>query len=133
MTFKIAKSYVAALSDRGIVPDFASAVEAHRAELQHHFEHHQKIKAQPTWIEAPSIAFKTMMRADLKVGDEVMMPKTLIRNTQQAMSSLINQNVAQQGNFILTSMRHIGNYKQPDAYAWVTEFNAVPKQIQSAT
>ncbi|KYK44895.1 hypothetical protein A1D31_11805 [Bradyrhizobium liaoningense] len=88
---------------------------------------------QPTWIEAPSIAFKTMMRADLKVGDEVMMPKTLIRNTQQAMSSLINQNAAQQGTFIVTSVHHIGNYKQPDGYAWISEFNAVPKTIQSAT
>ncbi|OKO81932.1 hypothetical protein AC629_24880 [Bradyrhizobium sp. NAS80.1] len=88
---------------------------------------------QPTWIEAPSIAFKTMMRADLKIGDEVMMPKTLITNSQQAMSSLINQKAAQQGTFILSSMHHIGNYKQPDGYSWVTEFNAFPKQIQTAT
>ncbi|WP_131868737.1 MULTISPECIES: hypothetical protein [unclassified Bradyrhizobium] len=87
---------------------------------------------QPTWIQAPSIAFKTMMRADLKVGDEVQMPKTLITNSQQAMSSLINQNAAQQGAFILSSMHHIGNYKQPDGYSWVTEFNAFPKQTQSA-
>lgn len=88
---------------------------------------------QPTWIQAPSIAFKTMMRADLKIGDEVQMPKTLITNSQQAMSSLVNQNAAQQGTFILSSMHHIGNYKQPDGYSWVTEFNAFPKQTQSTT
>lgn len=87
---------------------------------------------QPTWIQAPSIAFKTMMRADLKIGDEVQMPKTLITNSQQAMSSLVNQNAAQQGTFILSSMHHIGNYKQPDGYSWVTEFNAFPKATQSA-
>ena len=86
---------------------------------------------QPTWIEAPSIAFKTMMRADLKIGDEVQMPKTVIKNTQQAMSALINQKAAQQGTFIVTSMHHFGNYRQPDGYSWVTEFNAVPKKTQS--
>ncbi|KGT77317.1 hypothetical protein MA20_22230 [Bradyrhizobium japonicum] len=86
---------------------------------------------QPTWIQAPSIAFKTMMRADLKIGGEIRMPKTLVTNSQQAMSSLINQNAAQQGAFIVTSVHHIGNYRQPDGYAWISEFNAVPKQTQS--
>jgi hypothetical protein len=41
---------------------------------------------QPTWIEAPSIQFKTMMRADLKVGDQVSLPQTLVTNSAQAQS-----------------------------------------------
>ncbi|MCA1386021.1 MULTISPECIES: hypothetical protein [unclassified Bradyrhizobium] len=69
---------------------------------------------QPTWIQAPSIAFKTVMRADLKIGDEIRMPKTLITNSQQTMSSLIYQSAAQQGTFLLSSMHHLGNDRQLD-------------------
>jgi hypothetical protein len=87
---------------------------------------------QPTWIRAPSIAFKTMMRADIQVGDMVMMPKTFIANTHQAQSSLLDQKAAQQGAFMITSVHHIGNFRQPDAYSWVTEFNAVPTTIEGA-
>lgn len=57
MNFKIAKSYVTALADRGVVLDFEAAVTAHHAELQHHYEHHEKIKTQgqmprmPNWAD----------------------------------------------------------------------------------
>lgn len=88
---------------------------------------------QPTWIQAPSIAFKCAMRADIQVGDLVLMPKTLITNTQQAQSSLYNQKAAQQGTFMVTSVHHFGNFRQHDAYSWVTEFNAAPTSTQSAT
>lgn len=87
---------------------------------------------QPTWILAPSIAFKCAMRADIVLNDEVQMPKTLITNSQQAQSSLVNQAAAQQGKFVISSVHHIGNFRQPDAYSWVTEFNAFPTNVQAA-
>ena len=85
---------------------------------------------QPTWILAPTIAFKTMMRADIQPGNMVLMPKTLIANTAQAQSALINQKAAQQGTFLITSVHHYGNFRQPDGYSWVTEFNAVPTNVR---
>ncbi|WP_439925679.1 hypothetical protein [Nitrobacter sp. JJSN] len=88
---------------------------------------------QPTWILAPSIAFKCAMRADIALNDEVQMPKTLVTNSQQAQSSLVNQAAAQQGTFIISSIHHFGNFRQPDGYSWVTEFNAVPKITQGTT
>jgi hypothetical protein len=86
---------------------------------------------QPTWIEAPLIQFKTMMRADLKIGDQVTLPKTLVTNSSQAMSSLINQQVAFQGKFQISSVRHVGSFRQPTADAWVTIFDAFPPQVQA--
>jgi hypothetical protein len=88
---------------------------------------------QPTWIQAPSIAFKCAMRADIQPGDMVMMPKTLITNSQQAQSALVNQKAAQQGSFLVTSVHHFGNFKQEDAYSWVSEFNAAPTIVQGTT
>jgi hypothetical protein len=73
------------------------------------------------------------MRADIQVGDLVLMPKTLITNSQQAQSSLLNQKAAQQGTFMITSVHHFGNFRQKDAYSWATEFNAFPTNLQPAT
>jgi hypothetical protein len=87
---------------------------------------------QPTWIAAPNIQFKCAMRADLKVGDQVTLPKTQVNNTAAATASLVNQNVAFQGTFQIQSMRHIGNSRQPDAQSWVTVFEAFPLQQQQA-
>ncbi|NEU95662.1 hypothetical protein [Bradyrhizobium uaiense] len=88
---------------------------------------------QPTWIQAPSIAFKCAMRADIVLNDTVTMPKTLITNSAQAQSSLINQSVTQQGTFVISSIHHFGNFRQRDAYSWVTEFNAFPTKTTGGT
>lgn len=83
---------------------------------------------QPTWINAPSIQFKTAMRADLKVGDNVVLPKTQVVNSAAAQTSLVNQKVAFQGTFQISVMRHVGVSRQPDAASWVTVFDAFPQQ-----
>lgn len=88
---------------------------------------------QPTWILSPEIAFKCAMRADIALNDTVKMPKTLVTNSQQAQTSLNNQAAAQQGEFVISSVHHFGNFRQRDAYSWVTEFNAFPTKIQAAT
>lgn len=86
----------------------------------------QDLIGQPTWIEAPLIQFKCAMRADLKVSDAVKLPPTLVTNTQQAQSSLVNQRANFQGNFNITSLRHVGNFRQADAASWVTVMTAAP-------
>lgn len=87
---------------------------------------------QPTWIESPSIQFKCAMRSDFQVGDRVIMPKTVVTNSAQAQSSLINQKVSFTGEFEISVMRHVGNFRQPDASAWVTVYNAFPRTVAAA-
>lgn len=87
---------------------------------------------QPTWIESPNIQIKTVMRADISVGDQIKMPPTITRNSQQALSSLVNQRASFQGTFTVVNERHVGSYRQPSADAWVTVFEAAPDQIVAA-
>lgn len=87
---------------------------------------------QPTWIESPNIQIKTVMRADISVGDQIKMPPTITRDTQQAVSSLVNQRTSFQGTFTVINERHVGTYRQPSADAWVTVFEAAPNQITAA-
>jgi hypothetical protein len=93
----------------------------------------QDLIGQPTWIKSPSIQFKTPMRADINVGDLIKLPPTVVNNTQQAQSSLTNQNTNFQGNFKVTVVRHVGNFRQPTADAWVSIFDAVPMSTSSGT
>ena len=81
---------------------------------------------QPTWIESPNIQLKTVMRADLAVGKKIQLPKTVITNTQQANSSLVNQRATFDGGFTIVSLRHVGKFRQPSADAWVTVIEAAP-------
>jgi hypothetical protein len=86
---------------------------------------------QPTWIESPNIQLKTVMRADLAIGKQILLPPTLITNTQAANSNIINQRASFQGGFYIVSMRHVGRYRQPTADAWVTVIEASPNQVQA--
>lgn len=92
----------------------------------------QDLIGQPTWIEAPNIQLKTVMRADLAVGNQIMLPPTQIINTQQASSALVNQQVSFQGGFSIVSLRHVGHFRQPSADAWVTVIEAAPNQVAAA-
>lgn len=89
----------------------------------------QDLIGQPTWIEAPNIQIKTVMRADLAVGGMITLPPTLITNTAQAASSLLNQQAAFQGGFTVVSERHVGDFRNPSADAWVTVIEGAPNQV----
>ena len=92
----------------------------------------QDLIGQPTWIDAPNIQFKTVMRADLAIGGMVTLPQTVTTNSAQAQSSLLNQKAAFQGSFQIMQMRHVGSLRQPDAASWVSVFDAAPQNIQKA-
>ncbi len=88
---------------------------------------------QPTWIEAPIIQCKCVMRADVRVGKTIKMPQTSVINTAQALSSLLpNQRVTFQGEFMVQQIRHLANFRQPDANSWVTVINAAPTSLGAA-
>lgn len=88
----------------------------------------QDLIGQPTWIQAPNISIKTVMRADLSVWDPITLPPTQITNTSQAASSQVNQQSSFQGGFTIVSARHVGNFRQPSADAWVSVYEAAPSK-----
>lgn len=83
----------------------------------------QDLIGQPTWIDSPLIQFKTVMRADLTVGDWVKLPQTQITTTSAAQPRYKS---AFQGVFLINQVRHVGNFRQPDPASWVTVFDAAP-------
>jgi len=90
----------------------------------------QDLIGQPTWIESPNIQFNTVMRADLAVESQIMLPPTLITNTQQANSFIVNQKATFQGGFSIISLRHVGSFRQPSADAWLTVCEGAPLKPQ---
>lgn len=78
---------------------------------------------QPTWIGLGQLQFKCVMRADLLVSDFVRLPQGQAVTTAQSYSQFRNQTDFQ-GTFQIDAIRHIGNFRQPDAASWVTVFNA---------
>lgn len=88
---------------------------------------------QPTWIEPAKISFKTVMRSDVAVRDQIKFPTTGLGSPYV----LTSQNAAApnapsrdksifQGTFAVTEAHHFGNFRQADADSWVTAYLAVP-------
>ena len=79
---------------------------------------------QPVWIDSKKIQFKTVMRADIDIGASVTLPPTWINSSPQGASSAPSGASQQgiQGAFQITSVRHVGNFRQPSGDAWVSIF-----------
>jgi len=79
---------------------------------------------QPTWIEPFKIQVKCPMRADLQVNYNVVMPRGFysILPSQPASPRIFPERSrsVQQGTYTITELRHVGNFRQPDASSWVT-------------
>jgi hypothetical protein len=94
---------------------------------------------QPTWIGPgpQTIQFACAMRADLAVGSLVTLPKGFLGNpgavtTTPASQPQLKQQSIFQGSFMLTTVHHIGEFRQPDGLAWITVFNAVSQMTTSS-
>jgi hypothetical protein len=83
---------------------------------------------QPTWIDFMTISIKVVMRGDLKWGQKITLPPTPTIITADAQSGDPNQKLTFQGTFTIQSMRHIGNFRQPDGSAWCTVIEALQDQ-----
>jgi hypothetical protein len=90
----------------------------------------QDLIGQPTWISPNQLNFKTVMRADLSVGDYIRMPATLatpyVLTAQGAAfpNTPARNATTFKGVFVITEVHHFGNFRQPDAASWVTVFDA---------
>jgi hypothetical protein len=79
---------------------------------------------QPTWLDLNTINFKTVMRADLQVGQQIKMPQTPV--IQQASSfQRFRDKSTFTGTFVIRELHHFGNFRQPDAASWNTTVDAV--------
>lgn len=90
----------------------------------------EDLLGQPTWIGPNVIQFKNVMRADLALDDYVKLPAGQISSTASGTApfgSGIKQKSAFQGSFQIIDVHHYGSFRQPDAYAWNSTFNAVPE------
>lgn len=89
---------------------------------------------QPTWIDAGTMQFETVLRADLKVGDVVTMPKGANVVNTGASFARFRDVTAFQGSFMIKALRHLGNSRQNSASAWKTvvdTYSTTPASITS--
>jgi hypothetical protein len=77
---------------------------------------------QPTWIEFSKVNFKCVMRADLNVGDYVKLPQGQATVTANSFSQFRSK-TAFSGVFRIDVVRHVGNFRQPDASSWATIYD----------
>lgn len=93
----------------------------------------QELVGQPTWIGPVSVSFKCPMRADLRCGDVIQLPQDIISGPSSLLSvntersySMLRDSVNFTGKFLITSVRHVGDYLNPDSNnAWNTIYEAV--------
>lgn len=88
---------------------------------------------QPTWIDQGVVQFKTVLRADFIVGDFVSFPKVLATTSAASappFGSGLKNKSSFDGTFQLTDVHHYGDFRQSDAAAWNTTFNATSAEAQ---
>lgn len=96
---------------------------------------------QPTWSQPYTVQATVVMRGDLSVGDVVTLPQGPLTTNFGAGSNYVptpslgdtytqNKNALSfTGTFYISSIRHVGNSRAPDALSWVTvlELLALPQ------
>lgn len=77
----------------------------------------------PSWLNPAQIAFKTVLRADIAIGDLVQMPLTPTAQNPQSFSQYRARSNFK-GAFLITAVRHMGRFRERSGTAWVTAFEA---------
>jgi hypothetical protein len=84
---------------------------------------------QPTWIDSGIMQFTTIMRADIQVGDYVIMPAGLTTTPGQVTvptpsNGPIQYQTTFNGPYHVIAIRQVGNFRDPNGTSWVTIFQA---------
>ncbi|WP_336981844.1 MULTISPECIES: hypothetical protein [unclassified Cedecea] len=82
---------------------------------------------QPTWIEFNTVSVVCVMRADIQQGDHILMPEQAVPMIQASSYSQFRNDSAFKGVFEVSSVRMLGNSRQPTAEAWITVIEAYVK------
>jgi hypothetical protein len=85
---------------------------------------------QPTWIDVATVSFKTVLRADINIGNKIKFPQGVqqpfaLNAAVPAPGTPSSSKAAFQGEFSVTDVHHYANFRQPDAESWNTTFSAV--------
>lgn len=83
---------------------------------------------QPTWIQFQTVSVPCVMRSDIQVGDYIRMPEKSSPMIQASSYSQFRNDSAFTGDFRVSSVRLLGNSRQPDANSWVTVIEAQPAE-----
>lgn len=82
---------------------------------------------QVTWLNSAAISITTVMRKDLQAGDTVTLPPRAQSVTTFQSRSQARPRDTFKGEFLITSARHVGRFRNAQAQSWVTVFDAVIK------
>lgn len=90
----------------------------------------QDLIGQPTWVDPATVSFKTPMRADIQIFDQIIFPQGIqapfaLNAGVVAPGSPSSSKTAFQGAFGIQEVHHWANFRQPDAESWNTTFTAV--------
>ena len=86
----------------------------------------QDLIGQPTWVGPATISVKLVMRGDIRLGDTITLPQSLVTQTQASQLRLVDK-TAFNGNYLVQQVHHYGNSRQPDAASWNTTIQATPQ------
>ncbi|MEE7525942.1 hypothetical protein G8O16_22240 [Enterobacter roggenkampii] len=102
-----------------------SATERSKNPVQINFN---DLIGQPTWISFGVVSVICVMRADLQTGDHILMPEKARPMIQASSYSQFRDDSAFNGEFVVQSVRLLGNSRQPTAEAWITVIEAYPAE-----
>lgn len=86
---------------------------------------------QPTWIDVATVNFKTVLRADISIGDLITFPKGVVAPYALTTPAAAVPNappssqIAFQQPFYVNEIHHFANFRQADADSWCTTFRAL--------
>jgi hypothetical protein len=99
----------------------------------------QDMIGQPTFIAAATMNLKTVLRADIAVGDYIKMPEKLAApyvvtapNAAFPGSPARNASIFQ-GKFLVAGVHHFARFRQADGASWCTTFDCVSTDFKSST
>ncbi|HBZ7597778.1 TPA: hypothetical protein R1B10_001121 [Klebsiella pneumoniae] len=81
---------------------------------------------QPAWVTFGKVSIPCVMRNDIQVGDYIRMPEKMMPMVRASSYSQFREDAAFTGEFCVSSVRLIGNSRQPDANSWITLIEAYP-------
>ncbi len=88
---------------------------------------------QPTWIDVNRLQTKLVMRGDITINAQMMMPQGMtsqpgfVTTLQASLPSRDRYKSTFQDTFTVLEMRHLGNFRSPEGASWVTIINGAPK------
>ncbi len=87
---------------------------------------------QPTWIAVNTIQIKTVLRADIMLGSIIQLPESMQNvpgmalTTRESHPSQMKYKTTFNGQFKVSAIRHVGNFRSANGDAWITIINCVP-------